>query len=69
MANKHAGVRAALCHDAQSARQGVHDDGVNLLVVRAGGVTLDLAWQLADAFVQAAYRDGWRALSSTSETI
>jgi RpiB/LacA/LacB family sugar-phosphate isomerase len=55
MANKHPGVRAALCHDVHSARQGVQDDGLNLLVVRAGGVTLDLACEMADAFVQASY--------------
>ncbi len=41
LANKHPGVRAALCHDLHSARHGVQDDGVNLLVMRAGGVTLD----------------------------
>jgi RpiB/LacA/LacB family sugar-phosphate isomerase len=55
LANKHPGVRAALCHDLHWARQGVQDDGVNLLVMRAGGVTLDFACELADAFVQASY--------------
>src|SRR5258708_18201234 len=55
MANKHPGVRAALCHDVHSARQGVQDDGVNLLVMRAGVVAFDLACELADAFVQASY--------------
>jgi ribose 5-phosphate isomerase B len=55
LANKHPGVRAALCHDLHSARQGVQDDGVNLLVIGAGGVTLDFARELADAFVQASY--------------
>jgi AraC-like DNA-binding protein len=38
-----------------SARQGVQDDGVNLLVMRAGAITLDFACELADAFVQASY--------------
>lgn len=55
LANKHPGVRAAWCHDLHSARQGVQDDGVNLLVMRAGDCTLDLACELADAFVQASY--------------
>jgi len=55
MANKHPGVRAALCHDVNSARQGVQDDGVNLLVMRAGVVAFDLACELADAFVQASH--------------
>lgn len=55
MANKHPGVRAALCHDVCSARQGVQDDGVNLLVMRAEGLTLDLACEVADAFMEASY--------------
>src|SRR5258708_24557497 len=55
MANKNPGVRAALCHDLNSARQGVQDDGMNLLVIGAGVVSLDLACALADAFIQASY--------------
>jgi len=55
MANKMPGVRAALCHDADSARRGVEDDGMNLLVMGASLVTGDLAWELASAFIGAAY--------------
>ena len=55
MANKNPGVRAALCHDLNSARQGVQDDGMNLLVIGAGVVSLDLACELADAFIQASH--------------
>jgi ribose 5-phosphate isomerase B len=55
MANKNPGVRAALCHDLNSASQGVQDDGMNLLVIGAGVVSLDLASELADAFIQASY--------------
>src|SRR5258708_5930272 len=58
LANKHPGVRAALCHDVHLARQGVQDDGVNLLVMRAGNVTPEFACELADAFVQASYLPG-----------
>jgi RpiB/LacA/LacB family sugar-phosphate isomerase len=47
MANKNPGVRAALCHDLNSARQGVQDDGMNLLVIGAGVVSLDLACEQA----------------------
>jgi ribose 5-phosphate isomerase B len=36
MANKHSEVRAALCHDLNSARHGVQDDDMNLLVMGAG---------------------------------
>ncbi len=61
MANKHPGVRAALCHDLNSARQGVQDDGMNLLVMRACGVTTDLACEVADAFIQATYLPGEQA--------
>jgi RpiB/LacA/LacB family sugar-phosphate isomerase len=53
MANKHPGVRAAVCHDLNSARLGVEDDGMNLLVMGARVVTHDLASELADAFIDA----------------
>jgi len=55
IANKQPGVRAALCHDANSTRRGVEDDGMNLLVVGASVMTDDLAWELASAFVGASY--------------
>jgi ribose 5-phosphate isomerase B len=55
MANKYPGVRAALCHDSNSARLGVEDDGMNLLVMGAQAVTQDLASELADAFIDALY--------------
>jgi RpiB/LacA/LacB family sugar-phosphate isomerase len=55
MANKHPGVRAALCHDLNSARQGVQDDGMNLLVMGACGLTPDWACEVAGAFVHATY--------------
>jgi len=54
-ANKHPGVRAALCHDMYSARHGVEDDGMNCLVMGACVVTPDLACDLADAFLYASY--------------
>ena len=55
MANKNPGARAALCHDLNSARQGVQDDDMNLLVMGARVVSLDLACELADTFIQASY--------------
>jgi RpiB/LacA/LacB family sugar-phosphate isomerase len=55
MANKHPGVRAALCDDLNSARQGVQDDGMNLLVMGAGGLTPDWACEVAGAFIFAKY--------------
>jgi ribose 5-phosphate isomerase B len=55
VANKHPGVRAALCHDVYSARHGVQDDDMNLLVMGACVVTHNRACELADAFIQASY--------------
>lgn len=55
MANKHPGVRAALCDDLNSARQGVQDDGMNLLVMSTYGLTPDWACEVADAFIFAKY--------------
>ena len=55
VANKQPGVRAAVCHDLNSTRLGVEDDGMNLLVMGARVVTHDLASELADAFIDALY--------------
>jgi ribose 5-phosphate isomerase B len=55
IANKHPGIRAALCHDLNSARQGVQDDGMNLLVMGAGALTPDWACEVAGAFIFAKY--------------
>jgi len=60
IANKQPGVRAALCHDANSTRRGVEDDGMNLLVMGASVVTDDLAWELTSAFIEASYVPGER---------
>jgi RpiB/LacA/LacB family sugar-phosphate isomerase len=61
MANKHPGVRAALCHDLNSARQGVRDDAMNLLVMGTSGLTPDWACQMAGAFIHATYLPGKQA--------
>lgn len=61
MANKHPGVRAALCHDLNSAHQGVEDDGMNLLVMGACGLTPDWACELGDVFIHATYLPGEQA--------
>jgi len=62
MANKHPGVRAALCHDLNSARQGVQDDAMNLLVLGVSGLTPDGAREVAGAFIHATYLPGEQAL-------
>jgi len=61
MANKHPGVRAALGHDLNSARQGVQDDGMNLLVMGAGDLSPEWACEVADAFIHATYLPGEQA--------
>jgi RpiB/LacA/LacB family sugar-phosphate isomerase len=54
-ANKLAGVRAAVCHDTYSARQGVEHDAMNVLVVGARVVGVELAAELALTFLAASF--------------
>ena len=52
-ANKLPGVRAGLCHDTYSAHQGVEHDDMNVLVMGARVIGLELARELIRAFVGA----------------
>ncbi len=54
-ANKVKGVRAALCHDTYSARQGVEHDDMNVLCLGARIVGVELARELVRAFVGATF--------------
>src|SRR5256886_7270721 len=54
-ANKLPGIRAALCHDTYSARQGVEHDDMNILVIGARVVGAELARELVRAFVGARF--------------
>jgi ribose 5-phosphate isomerase B len=54
-ANKHAGVRAAVCHDTYSAGQGVEHDDMNVLCLGARIVGGSLAEALVKAFVSASF--------------
>jgi RpiB/LacA/LacB family sugar-phosphate isomerase len=54
-ANKLPGVRAAICHDAYSAHQGVEHDDMNVLVLGGRIVGTALAQELVCAFVAARY--------------
>jgi len=54
-ANKLAGIRAGLCHDTYSAHQGVEHDAVNVLVLGARVIGIELARELARAFLSATF--------------
>ncbi len=52
-ANKIRGVRAALCHDTYSARQGVEHDDMNVLCLGALVIDSELALELVEAYLDA----------------
>jgi RpiB/LacA/LacB family sugar-phosphate isomerase len=54
-ANKIPGVRAAICHDAYSAHQGVEHDDMNVLVLGGRIVGPALARELVQAYIGARY--------------
>ena len=50
-ANKVSGARAALCHDAYSARQGVADDDMNILCLGGRTTGIEVAWDCVRNFL------------------
>jgi ribose 5-phosphate isomerase B len=54
-ASKVVGVRAAVCHDTYSARQGVEHDDMNVLCLGGRVVGVELAAACARAFVDARF--------------
>jgi ribose 5-phosphate isomerase B len=54
------GVRAAICHDAYSAHQGVEHDDMNVLCLGSGIVGPSLACELVSAFLGARFDGGER---------
>jgi len=54
-ANKVAGVRAALCHDDFSARQGVEDDDMNVLCLGGRTTGIAVAWDCVRNFLGARF--------------
>lgn len=54
-ANKIPGIRAAICHDSYSARQGVEHDDMNVLVLGARIIGTELAHDLVRSFLGAAF--------------
>ena len=54
-ANKLPGIRAGLCHDTYSARQGVEHDDMNVLVLGARVIGVELARELVGNFLSAKF--------------
>jgi ribose 5-phosphate isomerase B len=54
-ANKVKGVRAAVCHDTFSARQGVEDDDLNVLCLGGRVIGAELAKDILRAFLKARF--------------
>jgi ribose 5-phosphate isomerase B len=54
-ANKFAGIRAGLCHDTYFAHQGVEHDDMNVLVLGARVIGVELAHELVRAFLGARF--------------
>lgn len=59
-ANKMRGIRACVCHDTYSARQGVEHDDMNVLVLGARIVGVELAFDIVRAFIGAQFNNGER---------
>lgn len=59
-ANKVRGVRACLCHDTFSARQGVEDDDMNVLALGARVIGPSLAVELVRTFLGAEFSNAER---------
>jgi ribose 5-phosphate isomerase B len=53
--NKMRGIRAGLCHDTYSARQGVEHDDMNVLCLGARVLGIELAGELVAAFLSARF--------------
>jgi ribose 5-phosphate isomerase B len=54
-ANKFPGIRAALCHDTFSARQGVEDDDMSVLCLGERVIGPELAKEIVSAFLSARF--------------
>ena len=54
-ANKVRGMRACMCHDSFSARQGVEDDDMNILALGARVIGVELAAMLLRDFLSATF--------------
>ena len=56
-ANKFPGVRASVCHDTYSARQGVEHDDMNVVCLGARIVGIELAKEVVTGFLNARFNE------------
>ncbi len=68
-ANKVPGIRAGLCHDTFSARQGVEDDDVNVLCLGARVIGPELALEVMRAWLAARFSNAPRHLRRRNKVI
>jgi ribose 5-phosphate isomerase B len=54
-ANKVKGIRAGLCHDHYSVRQGVEDDDMNILCLGGRVMGIEVAWDHTQTFLAATF--------------
>jgi ribose 5-phosphate isomerase B len=54
-ANKVKGIRAGLCHDHYSVRQGVEDDDMNVLCLGGRVMGIEVAWDHVQTFISATF--------------
>jgi ribose 5-phosphate isomerase B len=59
-ANKFPGIRASVCHDTFSARQGVEDDDMNILCLGARVIGPELAYEVVRTFLSAKFSNAAR---------
>lgn len=68
-ANKLRGVRACVCHDSYSARQGVEHDDMNVLCLGSRVIGPELAIELTMAFVEARFQPEERYIRRLNKVI
>jgi len=61
-ANKFKGIKAAICHDSYSARQGVEHDDMNILCMGGRIIGSELAKDIVSNFVNAVFSNEERHL-------
>ena len=68
-ANKMRGIRACLCHDTYSARQGVEHDNMNVLALGGRIIGDELARELVRAFASARFDGGERFMRRMNKVL